>query len=154
MQIRPLNPLTDRAAVAALLTEAQDYYRLWLGRAPGPEQVEAVFTAGPPGCDPAKSHRLGLYLRDPNSGEAHTGLSGVAELSFGFPQPNDAYLGLMVLAPYARSQGHGAAFPAHIESLTLPHPHLYLAVLEANSRGMVFWRAHGFTVTGITRHDE
>ena len=116
---------------------------------PGPEQVEAVFTAGPPGCDPAKSHRLGLYLPDPNSGEAHTPLNGVAELSFGFPQPYNAYLGLMVLAPSARSQGHGAAFLAHIESLTLSRPHLYLAVLEANSRGMALWPAHGFT-----RHDE
>ena len=34
-------------------------------------------------------------------------LAGVAELAFGFPEQGDAYLGLMILAPEARSQGFG-----------------------------------------------
>ena len=143
--IRPLDPATDRAAVADLLLEAQDYYHLWLGHAPGPEQVEDVFTSGPPGCDPARSHRLGLYLDDR--------LSGVAELSFGFPLPEDAYLGLMILAPRARGQSHGAAFTGHIELLARPSPNLYLAVLEANLKGRAFWERQGFTATGISRFD-
>jgi GNAT superfamily N-acetyltransferase len=143
--IRPLDPVADRTTVAQLLLDAQDYYHLWLGHAPGPEQVEEVFTSGPPGCDPARSHRLGLYL-DGN-------LSGVAELSFGFPAPEDAYLGLMILAPWARNQGHGAAFTAHVETLARPAPKLYLAVLEANPKGRAFWEAQGFTPTGISRHD-
>jgi GNAT superfamily N-acetyltransferase len=143
--IRPLDPATDRPAVAALLHEAQDYYHLWLGHAPGAGQVEEVFTAGPPGCDPAKSHRLGLYLNDQ--------LSGVAELSFGFPTLEDAYLGLMILAPAARNHGHGAAFSAHIETLARPCPRLYLAVLDANTKGRAFWERQGFTATGVSRRD-
>lgn len=143
--IRPLDPVLDRAAVALLLEEAQDYYHLWLGRAPGHEQVEEVFTSSPPGCDPARSHRLGLYLDGT--------LSGVAELSFGFPQPQDAYLGLMILSPAARGQGQGAAFAAHIETLARPAPHLYLAVLQANPKGRTFWERQGFTPTGVSRHD-
>lgn len=145
MQIRPLDPATDRAAVARMLTEAQDYYHLWLGHAPGPAQVEEVFTAGPPGCDAARSHRLGLFL----DGR----LGGVAELSFGFPEPQDAYLGLMILSPSARGQGHGAAFLAHVETLARGAPRLYLAVLEANPRGRAFWEAQGFTPTGVFRCD-
>lgn len=145
MLIRRLDPVADRPAVAALLTQAQDYYHLWLGHAPGAAEVEAVFTAGPPGCNPATSHRLGLYL--------HDHLNGLAELSFGFPGPNDAYLGLMILAPDARGAGHGAAFLAHIEALALPCPNLYLGVLEANPRGHAFWLAQGFTPTGVSRHD-
>ena len=53
MPIRPLEPVTDRPAVAALLTEAQDYDHLWLGHAPDASQVDKVYTAGPPGCDAA-----------------------------------------------------------------------------------------------------
>lgn len=145
--IRALDPQRDRAAVAYLLTLAQDYYQLWLGHSAGPEQVEDVFTATPPGCDPAASHRLGLFLHDQ--------LAGVAELSFGFPTAPDAYLGLMILAPDARSQGHGAAFLAHIEALarSAKAPQLYLAVLQANPRGAAFWQRMGFAPTGISRHD-
>ncbi|MDO8885129.1 N-acetyltransferase [Pseudotabrizicola sp.] len=145
--IRALNSASDRAAVADMLTRAQDYYQLWKGHAPGPVEVDEVFTATPPGCDPAASHRLGLFVDGT--------LSGVAELSFGFPAPSDAYLGLMILAPQARSQGHGAAFLAQIESLArnAQAQRLYLAVLGANPRGAAFWARMGFVPTGLSRHD-
>lgn len=145
--IRALDPAADRPAVAALLTRAQDYYHLWKGHAPGAAEVEEVFTSTPPGCDPAASHRLGLFLGDQ--------LEGVAELSFGFPEPDDAYLGLMILAPDARSQGHGAAFLADIEhrARAAHAPQLYLAVLQANPRGAAFWARMGFQPTGTIRHD-
>lgn len=145
--IRTLDPGSDRAAVAELLAEAQDYYHLWRGHAPGAAEVEEVFTAGPPGCDAALSHRLGLFV----GGK----LSGVAELSFGYPAPQDAYLGLMILAPRARSLGLGAAFFAHAEALARARacPRLYLAVLEANPRGRAFWERQGLTATGNFRDD-
>ncbi|MFN4156519.1 MAG: GNAT family N-acetyltransferase [Paracoccaceae bacterium] len=145
--IRPLDPSGDRTAVADLLTRAQDYFHLWKGHAPGPEEVEEVFTSTPPGCDPDASHRLGLFLDDQ--------LQGVAELSFGFPGPTDAYLGLMILAPDVRSKGHGAAFLTEIEARAraAKAPHLCLAVLKANQRGAVFWSRMGFQPTGISRHD-
>ncbi|MEF3046830.1 GNAT family N-acetyltransferase [Pseudotabrizicola sp. L79] len=150
MQIRALDPVADRADVAALLTKAQDYYLLWKGYPPGAEEVDDVFIGGPPGCDPAQSHRLGLYLDDPLAGLQ---LSGVAELSFGFPEPQDAYLGLMILAPSARSGGHGAAFLAHVEGLARARAArtLYLAVLEKNTRGHAFWTRMGFGPTGVSR---
>ncbi|MBN2631528.1 MAG: GNAT family N-acetyltransferase [Rhodobacteraceae bacterium] len=145
--IRALDPVADRGAVAALLAQAQDYYHLWKGHAPGAAETDDVFTGTPPGCDPAASHRLGLFLNGT--------LSGVAELSFGFPAPDDAYLGLMILAPQARSQGHGAAFLRHIEALAraADAPNLYLAVLGANPRGAAFWARMGFVVTGVSRQD-
>lgn len=145
--IHRLDPVQDRAAVAEMLREARDYYQLWLGHDPGPAEVDAVFTAGPPGCDAALSHRLGLFLADR--------LSGVAELSFGYPGPQDAYLGLMILAPRARSAGHGAAFFAHVEAEARASacPQICLAVLEANPRGRAFWERMGFAATGIFRDD-
>ena len=144
--IRPLDPTRDRNDVAVLLLQAADYYHLWLGHDPGPEQVDEVFTACPPNCDPARSQRLGLFL----DGQ----LAGVAELSFGFPLPEDAYLGLMILAPAARGHGHGAAFTSHLETLARHSPRLYLGVLQANARGHAFWARQGFVPTGVSRFDD
>lgn len=145
--IRDLHPQTDRARVALCLTEAQDYYHLWLGHAPGEAEVEDYFTATPPHCDPSQTRRLGLFL----DGQ----LSGLAELSFGYPAPEDAFLGLMILSPRARSQGHGPGFHAHVEALARARacPRLYLGVLQANPRGKAFWHRLGYAETGVTRTD-
>lgn len=146
--IRLLSPDRDLAAVAALLDEAADYWLLADGEAPGPTAAQDYFTDCPPNCDPAQSQHLGLYL----DGQ----LSGLAELSFGFPSAGDAYLGLMVLAPRARNGGHGAAFLADVETRARAAgaPTLYLGVIEANPRGHAFWDRHGFRPTGVSRQDE
>ncbi len=145
--IRALDPVADRPALAALLTEAQDYYLLWLGHPPGEDEVTDALTSTPPGCDPARSYRLGLYLEGR--------LSGVAELSFGYPLPEDGFLGLMILAPRARSRGNGARFHDHILSLARACgcPRICLGVLDANPRGMGFWKSQGYAETGVTRQD-
>ena len=82
-------------------------------------------------------------------------LSRVAEVSYGFPGPKDAYLGLMLLGPWAQGAGHGKAFLARVEVLALNRKaaRLYLAVLDANPRGRAFWEREGFTPTGTRRHD-
>lgn len=146
--IRPLFLETDRPAVAAFLEEAADYWVLADGAPPGPTAADDFFTDCPPGCDPAASYRLGLFREGR--------LSGLAELSFGFPAPGDAYLGLMILAPRVRGQGHGVRLLAHVESLAreAAAPTLYLGVLEANPRGRAFWERHGFAPTGVTRQDD
>ncbi|MDR7125834.1 GNAT family N-acetyltransferase [Pseudotabrizicola sp. 4114] len=145
--IRALNPAADRAAVFALLTEAQDYYHLWKGRAPGVEEVDDFFTGAPLTCDMAATLRLGLFAKDR--------LIGLAEVFFGFPTASDAYLGLMILTPDARSNGHGADFLAEIEARCRSRnaTRLSLAVLQANPRGAAFWARMGFSPTGISRDD-
>jgi GNAT superfamily N-acetyltransferase len=147
LTVRALDAVADRAALAALLTEAQDYYLMWLGHAPGEAEVKDALTAAPPGCDPAQSLRLGLFLEDR--------LSGVAELSFGYPTSEDAFLGLMILAPRARSSGHGRVFHDHILTLAKSRgcPHIHLGVLDINRRGRAFWQRQGYTETGVTRLD-
>lgn len=147
MQIRPLDPITDLALVETLYVEAPDYWLFAEGAAPGPAKAAEFFTDGPPGCDPARSYRLGLF--EDNQ------LSGLAELSFGYPMPQDAYLGLMLLAPRVQNKGYGKAFLAHVEHLARAAgaPQLYLAVLEKNTRGHAFWSREGFTATGISRFD-
>ena len=145
--IRPLDAASDLPLVEGFHREAPDYWLFAEGCAPDAAKASAFFTDGPPGCDPARSHRLGLFEGDR--------LAGVAELSFGFPQPEDAYLGLMILAPRLQGRGHGARFLTHIEALARAAraPRLFLAVLEANTRARTFWEREGFAATGLSRHD-
>jgi GNAT superfamily N-acetyltransferase len=146
MRIRELFP-SETALVAQFYREAPDYWLLAEGRCDPAAQAQDFFTDAPPNCDPASSDRLGLFLNQR--------LSGVAELSYGFPEPGDAYLGVMILGPWAQGSGHGKAFLAHAETLARKRhaPRLYLAVLDVNPRGRAFWEREGFKGTGLTRKD-
>lgn len=128
----------DHAAVLDLFRRAEDYTLLESGRLPGPETAADFFASAPPGGDPASGLRPGLFIDGV--------LQGIAEIAFGFPSPDDAYLGLMLLAPAARGRGLGAAFLDHIIALARDRAatRLCLAVLQANPRGRAFWERHGF----------
>ncbi|MEZ5796066.1 MAG: GNAT family N-acetyltransferase [Paracoccaceae bacterium] len=147
MPIRELDPAADLALVRGLWQAAPDYWLLAEGGCDPDARAAAFFADGPPGCDPAQSHRLGLFLGDR--------LSGVAEVSYGFPAAGDAYLGLMVLAPWAQGAGHGRVFLVHAEALARSRgaTAIYLAVLDVNPRGRAFWEGQGFADTGIARRD-
>jgi GNAT superfamily N-acetyltransferase len=147
MSIRDLAP-DDAPLVARFYRDAPDYWLLAEGSLDPEQQAQDFFCDAPPGCDPANSHRLGLFLGNR--------LSGVAEVSYGFPEPLDAYLGLMLLGPWAQSAGHGKTFLAHAESLARSRgaSRLYLAVLDANPRGRAFWLREGFTPAGLRRQDK
>lgn len=146
--IGDLHPTKDLPAVATLLQEAADYWLLAEGTAPGPTAAADFFTDGPPNRDPLQSHHLGLYVQDR--------LSGLAELSFGFPEAGDAYLGLMIVTPRLRGMGHGPTLLREVEARArvARAPALYLGVLDVNPRGAAFWMREGFTLTGIARTDE
>jgi GNAT superfamily N-acetyltransferase len=145
--IRPLDPSADRAAVEGLYENAADYWALdRLTPDPATQSAE-FFTDAPPNCDPAESHRLGLFL--------DARLAGIAELSFGFPEPADAYLGLMIFADWARGQGLGQALLREVETRARAkgHRQIFLGVLAANPKGRAFWLREGFRDTGISRLD-
>lgn len=147
MRIRELFP-SETALVAQFYREAPDYWLLAEGRVDAEHQAQEFFTDAPPNCDPAQSDRLGLFVD-------HR-LSGVAEVSYGFPEPGDAYIGLMLLGPWAQGAGNGRHFLAHAEALARKrHAKLiYLAVLDANPRGRAFWEREGFTPTGKRGQDK
>ncbi len=144
MIIRPLDPTDDLDKVARFYRDAPEYWVLADRAPPGPNKAAEFFTDGPPNCDPARSHRLGMFL----DGR----LSGVAELSFGFPKPDDPYLGLLMLGTWAQGAGHGKAFLAHLEGLARQSDatSLYLAVLADNPRGWAFLTREGFEDTGLS----
>lgn len=146
--IRTLKPTADRVLVAEMMRGSADYFRLWLGRPASGADVDDFFTGAPPGVDPATARHFGLFLR----GE----LSGIASLTFGFPEPGDPYLGLIILSPGARGMGHGVALLSHVEDAarSTGAKTLYLAVLDANPRGRAFWTREGFAPTGVSRTDD
>lgn len=136
--IRTLDPQTDGEAMLDLYRRTADYIDLESGRAPSRSLVEEFFADAPPGGDAATSLKLGLF----EEGR----LAGVADLAFGYPEPLDAYLGLLMLAPEARGQGLGRRFLRHAEDAARGRgaTRLLLAVLEANLRGRAFWEREGF----------
>ncbi len=139
MLIRRLDAATDRAIVAALFAAAADYILTERGTPPDPRVTDAFFTDCPPGTDPAASHRAGLF--------DDSGLIGLADLAFGYPEADAAFLGLMILAPEARGRGYGRRFLADLEATARARGcrRIFLAVLEANPRGRAFWEATGFS---------
>jgi len=147
MLIRRLDVMKDLEAVIDFYHQNADYWLMAEGQLPGVQKSADFFTDGPPGCDPMQSERLGLFLNDE--------LAGLAELSFGFPEPDAAYLGLMLLGTAARGLGHGKTLLSHVENLArrAGSPQLYLAVLQANSRGHAFWTREGYVSTGLSRVD-
>lgn len=138
--IRALDPAKDRDAVMAVYRAATDYVLLETGAPPEDGLADEFFADAPPGGDPADGLKLGLFDGDD--------LVGIADVAFGWPEPRDAYLGLMILAPQARGRGLGAAFLRYVEAAARARhaPRLLLAVLDENPRGTAFWQREGFVV--------
>lgn len=146
--IRTLDPVSDLNAVKTLFDRATEFWVMTDRKPPDRQKAEEFFTDGPPGCHPALSHRLGFFEQDR--------LIGASELSFGFPNPEDGYLGLMLFEPEERGKGLGPVFLAEMEKLarTRGCPRLLLAVLAENTAGWRFWLAQGFAPTGLSRFDD
>ena len=139
-QIRPLDPTNDRARVDAFFTAAQDYVILERDEPPGPEVTHEFFTQTPPGVDPSASQRLGLFDGD------H--LQALVEMSFGFPEADSAYIGLLIALPAARGTGAGTALLRACEAIARQRGarEIFMAVLDANPKGRAFWEREGFRV--------
>lgn len=137
-QIRPLDPATDRARVEAFFTAAQDYVILERDAPPGPEVTDEFFTQSPPGVDQTASQRLGLFDDDV--------LQALIEMSFGFPDPDSAYIGLLIAQPSARGTGAGTALLRACEAIARARGcrEIFMAVLDANPKGRAFWEREGF----------
>lgn len=144
MLIRLLDIHSDLDKVAGFYRAAPDYWQRAEGHPPGREKAMQFFLDVPPNCNADETQRLGLFFDER--------LSGLADVSFGYPDVGDAYLGLMILGPWARNAGTGALFLRHIEGLARAADarKLYLAVKTINARGRAFWEREGFSATGLS----
>ena len=109
----------------------------------------------PPGGDPAECIRLGLI-------DDQGAIQGVCEQSFGYPNPDSSYLGLLILSPELRGSGYGPILFERMKNTAVENncSELFVAVLAPNTRGRAFWERMGFTfelssdpiTTGVATH--
>lgn len=141
VHIRALVQPSDALAVYDLYNRAADYVAVERGMEPDDSIVEEFFADCPPGADRRMSQKLGLFV----SGDQ---LAAIADLAFGYPRANDAYIGLMLFDESFRGRGLGRLFLDHLVALARARgaPRLLLAVFNENTRGRAFWEREGFRV--------
>lgn len=141
VHIRALIQHSDAPAVYDLYEGAADYVALERGMESNALIVEEFFNDCPPGADREMSQKLGLFVSDDC-------LVAIADLAFGYPFADDAYIGLMLFDKDYRGRGLGRLFLDHIVELSRARgaPRLLLAVLDENVRGRAFWEREGFNV--------
>ena len=153
--IRDLNDPDDRPALRDFYDLAQDYIILETGLAPSHKTIDELFQNAPPQGNPAECIRLGLF-------DEHGVIQGVCEQSFGYPNPNSSYLGLLILSPHIRGSGYGPILFDRMKNTAIEKncSELFVAVLAPNTRGRAFWESMGFKyelssdpiTTGVATH--
>jgi GNAT superfamily N-acetyltransferase len=128
----------DVAAVQRVLRGAPGYHLLIEGRPPSATAAADLFTELPPGRAAADKQILGFFVGQE--------LAGCADLVRGYPSPDVAYLGLLILEDRHRGQGHGTAALAHVTQVAHSWGcrYLRLAVIATNEHGHHFWMRQGF----------
>jgi GNAT superfamily N-acetyltransferase len=138
----------------SLSADAADYVLLEDGRAPDEATTDSFFNERPPNVGAADAVHIGMFDAD------H--LMGIIGVVFGYPEANDSYIGLLLLASHARGSGVGGYALAHATALARARrsTRQLVAVLDNNPKGRAFWDREGFaleksfppTKDGHTRH--
>ncbi|WP_296420858.1 GNAT family N-acetyltransferase [Pseudooctadecabacter sp.] len=138
MQIVPLTYPADAARVRRVFDAAADYVMLENGHPPTDATIAEFFTDRPPTVPLENTHHLGM--------EMDGRLVGVAGFLFGFPDPTDCYIGLMIFDPAHRGCGLGTRTVNHIKQTASARgaTRLLIAVLDENPKGRAFWEGQGF----------
>ena len=125
--------LADAPMVQALCERCADYYTLVQGAPAGPTEGETLLTELPPGRGAADKFVFAIE-------------GGVVDLVRDFRVPGEWYLGLLLFAPEARSQGRGARALEQVVTWLREQGvvRLRLAVAEQNVRALKFWQRQGF----------
>jgi ribosomal protein S18 acetylase RimI-like enzyme len=137
-EFRVLDPVADIGAVLELMQRGADYIRLEDGHGPDAVRAEDFLTALVPGGRADQAVKLGIM----QAGR----MVGIIDLGFGYPQEDDAYIGLLLLDPAVRGQGLGVAARSHVEAIARQRgaKRMLVAVLAENPGGQAFWQSQGF----------
>ena len=153
--IRDLNNPDDRPALRDFYDRAQDYIILETGLVPSDDTIDELFQNAPPGGNPAECIHLGLF-------DDRGVIQGVCEQSFGYPNPDSSYLGLLILSPELRGSRYGPILFERMTTTAIERncTELFVAVLAPNTRGRAFWERMGLSyelssdpsTTGVATH--
>jgi len=133
-----IKPLTDKSSTLVLAQSASDYFRLLNGTNPEMADIEAIFTAVPPGKTLADKQLLGIYKQ----GE----LLGMVDFYRDYPKRGTWWIGLLLLSQ--RSRGRGIGKWVHEELWKLAHVEgvskFQLGVVDKNEKALAFWQGLGY----------
>jgi GNAT superfamily N-acetyltransferase len=131
--------LADAPALQRLCDRCSEYFEMEEGVPTPRGAAEHVLKNLPPRNTYADKHDLGIVAP---GGE----LVGVLDLVRDCPAESEWWLGLLLLAPDARSAGLGSRILGEVERVIAAAggTAIYLGVLEQNGPGERFWRRHGF----------
>lgn len=152
LSIRPL-ALDDAPALQSLLESVPGYAERITGSPPAPSDALTVLTSVPLDFDPGQKQGIGLW-----DGEQ---LVAFGDLLLGYPEPETAYIGLLVV--HGKRQGEGLGRVLHDRILRRVHQELpiirvRLGLVATNAAAAEpFWSALGYWATGESkpyRHDQ
>jgi GNAT superfamily N-acetyltransferase len=128
----------DAATLFGLMDQAREYFLLVEGKLPTIEDAAKDLFALPPGKQLQDKCYAG-YWKD-------GALVGCMEIVRGYPEPDIAYLGLLLFGEAHQGQGYGVVAMTHIRELAHSWgcTRLRLAVIDKNVRGLRFWQRQGF----------
>lgn len=140
MDFRALDDIADRSKVAIFFAGAADYVMLETGQPPNAATVDEFFAERPPTVKPEDALHFGAFEDD------H--LLGIVGFLFGYPEPKDCYIGLMLMSPSVRGMGIGARVLHLVTSRARARgaDRQLVAVINANAKGRAFWEREGFVL--------
>ncbi|MCP2169241.1 GNAT family N-acetyltransferase [Goodfellowiella coeruleoviolacea] len=100
VRVRDLVP-ADEPAVLHLFASCADWFTAATGQPSGPGDVQSLYYALPPGCDPDQKRLLVL--------EVHGEVVGCVDAVVGHPDDRSCAVGCYLVAPEWRRQGIGGA---------------------------------------------
>ncbi|MBY5935512.1 GNAT family N-acetyltransferase [Tateyamaria omphalii] len=138
-EIVPLTWPEDGPRILDLCNRASDYVMLDKGRAPDLAYVKSEMTHAPPSVPP---HQIWCW----GHMQADGSLDAIVTCLKGYYEPNDWYLGLLLLDQAVRNAGLGTQMARHvIEQAQADHANcVRIAVLDTNPRARGFWERAGF----------
>jgi GNAT superfamily N-acetyltransferase len=128
----------DVAALFALFEQASKYQILVEGRPATLQDAKEALRETPPGKD-LKDKFFGGYWNGRT-------LVGCMDLTRGYPEPEIAYLGLLLFSESHQGNGLGRLALAHITRMSSSWgcTALRLSVIDTNVRAYAFWQREGF----------
>ncbi|GAB2461665.1 GNAT family N-acetyltransferase [Xylanimonas ulmi] len=153
LRVRELSA-QDAPLAQALLVWDPGYSERVTGAAPAPSDGERLFAARPPGVGADAKAVLGFF--DDASPRDGQGLVALVDLVRGYPAPDVAFIGLLMVDGRRQGRGYGrAAYLLAEDHVRRAWPEvrtLRLAIVDTNAPGAVpFWESFGFRATGQTK---
>ena len=142
IKLRQLDPISDVIALQSVLEAAPQYALNILGHPQEAGAAADVFAALPLEFPKTNKYVFGIH-----HGES---LIGCIDLLRGFPTPNSAHIGLLLIKESAQGRGFGQAAFQKVEELIRTWSEistLRLGVVETNRVVLGFWLKQGFNLT-------